>query len=419
MAGLSNFITNSATQSTTMPTWYDQAQQNVVNQATTGAANVPTLANTVAGGAINELNNPATNPFTQAQGTLNQISSGAANPWITDAATGAVTPNTSTAMGGLFAAQNQELNQLLPNYVAPVTGANIASGNFGSLRGETALNKAKADAFAQLLPAQMQAALQNQQTGATAASGLGQVGSQGVTAMTNLGQAQQSDPLLAASALGKIIGGINAPTTTTNQTQLSPLNQIGSIASALGGSISGTNKLLGELFPAQGSPTLPNGQPNPNYKPAGSLSTLGSAIANKVFGGGGGSGGSGWAGSGLDQTLAAGTYTLADGSTMQITSDGYRTINFPDGTSKTFDQDGNLLNTGRNDQYADTDTDLGGGGDTNTDTGGSTDTGGNTDTSTDNTDYTDTTYDPYVPDYNPPEYDSNPAPDWSNDLSFD
>jgi hypothetical protein len=229
-----------------MPTWYDQAQQNVVNQATTGAGNVPSLQNTVAGGAINQLSNPATNPFTQAQSTLGQIGSGAANPWITDSS-GAVTPNTNTAMGGLFAAQNQELNQLMPQYTAPAEGANIASGNFGSLRGQTAVNKAKADAFAQLLPAQMQAALQNQQTGVQAGTAQGQVGSQGVTSMTNLGQAQQSDPMFAASALGKIVGGINAPTTTTNQTQLSPLNQIGSIASALGGSVSGTDKMLKQL----------------------------------------------------------------------------------------------------------------------------------------------------------------------------
>jgi hypothetical protein len=246
MAGLSNFIANTATQSTSMPTWYDQAQQNVVNQATTGAGNVPSLGNTVAGGAIDQLSNPATNPFTQAQGTLNQIGSGAANPWITDAS-GTVTPNTNTAMGGLFQAQNQQLNQLMPQYTAPVDASAIGSGNFGSLRGQTAYNKAMADAFAQLLPAQMQAALQNQQTGVQAATGQGQVGSQGVTSMTNLGQAQQSDPLFAASALGKIVGGINAPTTTKNETQLSPLNQIGSIASALGGSISGTNKLLTDL----------------------------------------------------------------------------------------------------------------------------------------------------------------------------
>jgi hypothetical protein len=93
----------------------------------------------------------------------------------------------------------------------------------------------------------MQAALSNQQTGVQAGIGQGSVGSQGVTSMTNLGQAQQSDPLFAASALGKIIGGINTPTTVSNTTQLSPLNQIGSIASALGGSISGSDALLKQL----------------------------------------------------------------------------------------------------------------------------------------------------------------------------
>jgi hypothetical protein len=246
MAGLSNFITNTATQSTTMPTWYDTAQQNVVNQATQGAQNVPTLQNTVAGQGINQLSNPNTNPFTQAQGTLEQIATGAANPWITDTS-GNVTPNTSTALGGLFQAQNQQLNQLMPQYTAGAEAAGIGSGQFGSLRGQTAVDKAKADAFANLNAAQMQAALQNQQTGVQAGSAMGNVGSQGITSMTNLGQAQQADPLLAASALGKIVGGINAPTTVTNATQLSPLNQIGSIASALGGSVAGTNTLLKNL----------------------------------------------------------------------------------------------------------------------------------------------------------------------------
>jgi len=380
MAGLSNFIANTATQSTSMPTWYDQAQQNVVNQATTGASNVPSLGNTVAGGAIDQLSNPATNPFTQAQGTLSQIGSGAANPWITDAS-GTVTPNTNTAMGGLFAAQNQQLNQLMPQYTAPVDASAIGSGNFGGLRGQTAYNKAKADAFAQLLPAQMQAALQNQQTGVQAATGQGQVGSQGVTSMTNLGQAQQSDPLFAASALGKIVGGINAPTTTKNETQLSPLNQIGSIASALGGSISGTDKLLKELFPAQGTP----GQPG--YKPAGGLASF----FNKA---GVNTSGTNTTGQGL----GAGTYPLADGGNMVIGADGSKQINNPDGTYKIFDKDGAEIGSGRNDQYSDTDTNLDPNG---PDTGAPA------------------VEPPPPPEYVPPEYDSSPAPDWSNDYSYD
>jgi hypothetical protein len=231
MAGLSDFITNTANQSTTMPQWYDTAQQNIVNRAGAAANQMPGLQNTVAGQAISNLSGP-NNPFMQAQNTLGQIGSGAANPFFTNPTTGQVTPDTSTAMGGLFQAQNQQLNQLLPNYTAAPMAASIGSGQFGSLRGETAVDKARADAFAQLLPAQMQAALSNQATGVNAATGLGQVGSAGTTSMLGLGQAQQSDPFTAAANYGKIVGGIQAPLNVANRTQLSPLNTIGSLASA-------------------------------------------------------------------------------------------------------------------------------------------------------------------------------------------
>jgi hypothetical protein len=50
--------------------------------------------------------------------------------------------------------------------------------------------------------------------------------------MTTLGQAQQSDPFTAAANYGKIVGGIQAPTTQSNRTQLSPLNTLGSLATA-------------------------------------------------------------------------------------------------------------------------------------------------------------------------------------------
>lgn len=244
MAGLSDLITNTANQTTTMPAWYDTAQQNIVNMAGTAAGQTPTLQNTVAGQAISNLQGP-NNPFMQAQGTLNQIASGAANPWIVDQSTGQVTPNTGTALGGLFQAQNQQLQQLMPQYTAPVQGANIASGNFGSLRGQTAVDKAMADAQAKLFTDQMQAALQSQQTGAQAANYLSGVGKEGTSTMTTLGQAQQSDPFTAAANYGKIVGGIQAPTTQSNRTQLSPLNVIGSLATAGSTGYNALDSLLG------------------------------------------------------------------------------------------------------------------------------------------------------------------------------
>ena len=247
MAGLSNLIANQTSKATELPAWMSQAQQNVVNQATTGAAQVPTLQNTVAGQAINTYGG-ASNPFAQAQSTLGQISSGAANPWITDAS-GNVTPNTNTALGGLFQAQNQQLQQLAPNIMAAPTAAGTAAGQFGSLRTQTAADKALADAQADLFSKQMTAALQNQQTGVQAAQGMGNIGAQEITGANTLTGLQQTAPLSSAANLAKIISSLTVPTTETQSTTVSPLNQIGALTSALGGGTNAVNSLLNTIKP--------------------------------------------------------------------------------------------------------------------------------------------------------------------------
>lgn len=246
MAGLNSLISDQGIKTTSMPSWYDAAQQNVVNRATNAVNTMPSLQNTVAGGAINTLSQE-NNPFQQAQNTLGQISSGAANPWITNPTTGQVTPNTNTAMGGLFQAQNQQLEQLMPQIQARPQASAIGSGQFGSLRGQTAVDKATADAQANLLTAQMQAALNNQTTGAQAAANLGTVANQGITAQTNVGQLQQSDPFAAAAALDKILGGLSVGNTVTNQTQYSPLAQATSLATGIQGGTAGLDALLKNL----------------------------------------------------------------------------------------------------------------------------------------------------------------------------
>ena len=114
MAGLNSLISNQGVQTTTLPAWFDAAQQNLVNQATQAYQAAPTMQNTVGQQAVNQLSGP-TNAFTTATGTLQDIASGAASPWLTDAS-GNVTPNTATPLGGLFAAQNQQLNQLLQKF---------------------------------------------------------------------------------------------------------------------------------------------------------------------------------------------------------------------------------------------------------------------------------------------------------------
>jgi len=244
MAGLSSLIANTSTKQTTLPAWYDSAQQDAVSKATAGVNAMPTLQNTLAGNAITQLGG-ANNPFVQAGNTAQSIATGAANPWNVSA-TGQVTPNTSTALGGLFQAQNQQLNQLMPNIkAAPEAGA-IASGNFGSLRGQTAVEKALGDAQANLFSQQMDAALKNQATGVSAAGQAGSLANQNITQETALGQLQQMDPTKQAATLATILAGIKAPESVTQSTQVSPLNQIGALSNLLGGT-GAVNSLLGSL----------------------------------------------------------------------------------------------------------------------------------------------------------------------------
>jgi len=256
MAGLNSLLTGTSTSQTTLPSWYDTAQQNVVNQAQTQTAAMPQLQNTVAGTAINNLSG-VNNPFLTAQNQLQQIGAGAANPWITDTTTGQVTPNTATPLGGLFQAQNQALEQVLPSTIAPVQAGAIGSGNFGSLRGQTAVDKAKADALANLQAQQMQAALTSQQTGINAATGLSGVGAQGTSTMMQTGQAQQAAPLTATADLAKILASVNAPASVTQSDQLSPLQQMTTLLSGVNTGVTGANTLLGTLFPKAGAGGTP------------------------------------------------------------------------------------------------------------------------------------------------------------------
>ena len=212
MAGLSDIIANTATQTTSMPSWYDTAQQNIASQAGQIAGAAPTPAQTVGQGAVNMLSG-TTNPFATAANTAQQIASGAASPWIVNQTTGEVTPDTSTALGGLFQAQNQQLRQMIPNITATPTAAGIGSGQFGSLRGQTAANKAIADAQSQLFTQQMQAALSNQQTGVQAANAADTINKDLVNALLTTGQYQQASPYTNLANYANILNTLQTPTT--------------------------------------------------------------------------------------------------------------------------------------------------------------------------------------------------------------
>ena len=273
--GLSGLISNTGVQTTALPSWYDTAQQNVVNQATAANAGAPTPQQTVGQNAVNALSGP-TNAFTQAGGTLQSIASGAANPWNTDAS-GNVTPNTNTALGGLFQAQNQQLNQLMPTTTAPVEASNIGSGNFGGLRGQTAVDTSKANALATLNTAQNQAALQNQATGVNAGTAAGNVAQENINNLLTTGQYQQASPYVNATNLGNVLSSVTPGQTVSNTTNLSPVNQIGGLITALGG---GTNTgILNQLFGAGSAAVGTPGQAGYQAATSPGLFTSGGALS--------------------------------------------------------------------------------------------------------------------------------------------
>ena len=245
MPGLNDLVSDIGQKTTTMPSWYDAAQQNIVSGATQAYNAAPTPGGTVAQNAVNQLAGP-TNAFTTAANTLQGIASGAASPWMTDAA-GNVVPNKSTALGGLFSAQDEQLRQLIPNITATPNASAIGSGQFGSLRGQTAANKALADAAAQLRTQQMQAALSNQQTGVQAGLGAGTLTDEQLKQLLTVGQYQQAAPFINVSNLGKVVGGIQAPTTVNEQVQYSPLSLIGGLSSILSGGANTSGNLLTNL----------------------------------------------------------------------------------------------------------------------------------------------------------------------------
>jgi len=249
MAGLSdNFLTTS-TVATTLPSWYDTAQQNLTNQTLT--APIPAANATAAQGAINNLApGSTTNPFTSGRELLTQIGQGAVNPWVTTMSPNGqpmTTGNPDTAMGGLFNAQTDYLNQIMPNISAAQEVQNIGSGNFGSLRGMTATNKARADAMSDLFQKQNTLALQNQQTGVSAGTGLGNLGNQEVQAGLNAGAFELESPLKGLTGQANIINNLKPGTTVNTVGTPSPLNQLGAVGSLLSGGITGTSDILKQL----------------------------------------------------------------------------------------------------------------------------------------------------------------------------
>lgn len=236
-----------------MPSWYEDTQKKVASTAT-DILNTKTInpEDTVGQKAVTELGGTGPNAFTKSTSALTDIATGAANPWLS---TGE--PDTNTALGGLFNAQRDYFNQILPEVSAAPNAAAIGSGSFGSLRGQTAAQKARGDAYTKLAQDQMNAALQNQATGVNAAKAAGDVESSYIKNLQDTAGWEMSSPFTNISNYSKVVGGIQAPTTVENTTKYSPLSLIGGLANVLGGT-GGTGGLMNQLFGSGGKGGLFN-----------------------------------------------------------------------------------------------------------------------------------------------------------------
>jgi hypothetical protein len=206
---MSVFDTSNVT-TTTLPSWFTDAQKNIATQAPSvyNAATAP--GNTVASGVVNTLNDPTANPFTSAISGLQKAQTANMNPWLS-----AGVPDTSTPLGGLFAAQNAKLDQILPQITAQTGAGGIGGGNYGSLRGQTAVNTARAGALTTLAEQQNKAAMDAMNQSIQAGQVLGNVGAQYGT--TGVSVANQ-EMLGGLPSLAKYSDIINAMGPTTDKT---------------------------------------------------------------------------------------------------------------------------------------------------------------------------------------------------------
>lgn len=215
---MSVFDTSKST-TTTLPSWFSTAQQAVATAAPTvyGAATDP--SKTVASGLVSNLNSQTANPFTTAISGLQTAQTANLNPFLS---TGA--PDTSTPLGALFASQNAKLDQLLPQLTSQVGAGGIGTGNYGSLRGQTATETARAGALTSLNEQQNKALLDAMGQSIQAGSVLGNVGSQYGTTALNTATQEMMGGLPALSKYSDIISGMG-PTTDRTSTELTQGSQ--------------------------------------------------------------------------------------------------------------------------------------------------------------------------------------------------
>jgi hypothetical protein len=135
----------------------------------------------------------------------------------------------------------------LPGLTSQVGAGGIGGGNFGSLRGQTAVNSARAGALTTLAEQQNKAALDAQGYAINAAKGVGDVGSQYSTSAINTGKEEMGADLNQLAKYSDLINAMG-PTmdkTTTTTTKGSTYENLLKGLQAAGAAGVSIDKILG------------------------------------------------------------------------------------------------------------------------------------------------------------------------------
>lgn len=234
---MSNVFDTSKTTTTSLPSWYTDAQKDAATKAGAALNSTVPYADTAIQGVISNFNKPD-NAYNQATQNLLNIQSGNANAFLPNGQ-----PNPQSPLGQLFAAQNNQLNQILPGVTAKEGSVGIGGGNFGSLRGQTATNTARGGALTTLAEQQAKAMLDAQNQSINAGTAVGNIQNQYGTEGVNLTNSQLAGGLPSVAKYEDILGAL---ATTLPKTSTETSSQ-GAYANALSsiGAISDIGKAAG------------------------------------------------------------------------------------------------------------------------------------------------------------------------------
>jgi hypothetical protein len=340
-------ITTVQKQATATPTFYTDYLNQLAKQGASAAQNAQFVGPTALQNQAFDLTRENVGSYNPALDAASNLATQAGGYNAAEAAGRYMNPYTQSVVDELGRVGRSNIEK----YLAPsATSAAVGSGQFGSKRGAEVLGQAINTGLSNLNLAQSQAL----QTGYSQALAAAQQEQQARLA----GSQRFSDIANQRQALG--LGDINAAATIGEQQraleqnyQLFPMQQLTSQAALLRGQTIPTSTSSSYTGPIPGAY---NASPLSQIAGLGALAkevpslfkSLGEGVEKLAAGPVGSAVNKGFnalVGGQSGKTIAY-QQTLADGSTMNVASDGTKTIMFEDGRVENYDRAGNLLPSG-------------------------------------------------------------------------